>query len=224
MKLVTFQSMEALKTLVNTGVLETDEKKIDLEKYGFSYQWITKQMERRVLEKGNVQFPLWCWVKFKKGICPPKHRGSAVSGFDVKITFHKPEDEVFITDYRRYSFILNNIYIPKSIADQENFQKELDSHGVTSEDLRVVARPDKYGTCRNDTAFLAACQKIGDSFERCITKDSDTLQGCVWRIYLSEVESIELLHDSNYSYGTFNYKRKDGTRFDWVEDFYKLLK
>lgn len=224
MKLVTFQSMEALKTLINTGVLETDENKIDLNKYGFSYHWITRQMEQRVSEKREARFPLWCWVKFKRGICPPKHRGGAVSGFDVKITFHKPESKVFITDYRRYSFILNNTYIPKSIADKESFQKELDSHGITDENIKAVARPDKYSTCRNDTIFLAACQKIRDSFERCITQDSDILQGCVWRIYLSEVESIELLNDPHYSYGTFNYKRKDGTRFDWVEDFYKLLK
>ena len=224
MKLVTFQSMEALKTLVNTGVLETDEKKIDLEKYGFAYYWITKQMEQYVSGKGDASFPLWCWVQFKRGICPPKHRGKAVSGFDVKITFHKRESEVFVTDYRRYSFVLNNTYIPESIDDRDRFQKEMESQGITSEDLKAVARPDNYRDRRNDAAFLVACQKIRDSFERCITKDSDTLQGCVWRIYLEDVESIELLNDPHHTYGTFNYKRKDGTRFDWIEDYYKLLK
>lgn len=223
MKLVTFQTFDALKSLVNRGYLEADAARIDLCKYGFPYEWITEQMARRIEGRGQAEYPLWCWVRFKNGICPPKHKGKAVSGFDVKITFHKPENEVLVTDYRRYSFLLNNTYIPESTADRMAFQKELEAQGITGEDLKAVARPDKYHAHRNDAAFLTACQKIRTSFDRCITRDSDVLQGCVWRIHLAEVESIAFLNDPGYTYGTFNYKRKDGTRFDWIEDYYKLL-
>lgn len=224
MKLITFQSIDALKTLVNTGVLETDSQKINMEKYGFPYYWITTQMEQHVPGKENVTFPLWCWVRFKNGICPPKHRGTPVPGFEVKITFRKPENEVFVTDYRRYSFVLNNLYIPENATDHTAFQKELETQKITAEELKAIVRRDKYSVSRNDATFLAVCKKIQNSFVRCITKDSDVLQGCVWRIHLKDVESIELLNDPTHTYGTFNYKRKDGSRFDWIEDYYRLLK
>ncbi len=224
MKLVTFQSIDALKTLINTGVLETDAKKIDMEKYGFPYCWITEQMEQHIPGRGDANFPLWCWVKFKNGTCPPKHHGTPIPGFDVKITLQKPENEVFITDYRRYSFVLNNTYIPESAVDHIAFQNELEAQKITAEELKAIARHDKHSASRNDTAFLAVCRKIRNSFERCITKDSDVLQGCVWRIYLEDVESIELLNDPQHAYGTFNYRRKDGSRFDWIKDYYRLLK
>ena len=46
----------------------------------------------------------------------------------------------------------------------------------------------------------------------------------MWRINLDEVEKIEILNDNNYRYGSFNYVRSNGKRFDWREDFYKKLK
>ena len=65
---------------------------------------------------------------------------------------------------------------------------------------------------------------IKESFDRCITKDSDILQGCVWRINKSEIEKIEILKDDGYTYGSLNYIRSNGERIDWQEDYYRLLK
>ncbi len=44
MKLVTFQSLEALKDLVNKGYLECKEEYIDLKKSGTAYSWISEKM------------------------------------------------------------------------------------------------------------------------------------------------------------------------------------
>ena len=46
---------------------------------------------------------------------------------------------------------------------------------------------------------MKICNKIKESFDKCITKDSDILQGCVWRINLDEIESIEILQDEIYT-------------------------
>ena len=57
-----------------------------------------------------------------------------------------------------------------------------------------------------------------------MTSESDVLQACVWRINWSEVVNIKILHDDGKCYGSLNYVRDDGKRFDWHEDFYKRLK
>ncbi len=223
MKLVTFQSMEACKDLINKGYLECKEGYIDLKKAGPTYQWVLEKMEENVKKETGVKYPIWCWVKCYNNICPPKHKGEPVEGFDVKITFHKEEKDVFITDFRRYSFLLSNTYIPTSLEDKKIFDEELEKKGITKEELKAYVRPDKFPNHRTDKEFLDVCLKTRKSFDRCITTDSDVLQGCVWRIDMSEVEKIEILQDKTYRYGSLNYIRSNGKRINWQEDFYKKL-
>ena len=223
MKLVTFQSFDALKDLFNKGYLECDESKINKEKNGTTYDWIIEKMNEVVGNEFNVSYPLWCWVKCYNGVCPPKKKGNKISGFDVKIIFNKNEKDVFITDYRRYSFLLNNRYIPESIKDKEEFEKILSKNNITNEELEAYVRLDKYEKHRMDEGYLNVCSKIRESFDRCITNKSNILQGCVWRINLNEIERIEIL-DENYINGSLNYIRSNGKRIDWINEYYKILK
>lgn len=223
MKLVSFQSMEALRKLIDQGYLEADERYINLNKMGHTYEWVVEKMNEYVPHEGNIKFPLWCWVRFKRGICPPKHKDVSAKKSCVKITFEKERKDIFITDYRRYSFLLNNVYIPDSRQDKEQFDNQLVKYGITAEELKAVVRADKYNSHREDKEFLEICRKIRKSFDKCICEESDVLQGCVWRINLDEVLKIEMLKDTDYSYGTFNYVRKNGKRFNWIKDFYDNL-
>ncbi|MCM1542596.1 MAG: DUF3841 domain-containing protein [Blautia sp.] len=202
LKLVTFQSLEAFRDLVSKGYLESSEKYIDLEKYGYAYSWISEKMSGQIRNDTAARYPLWCWVKCHNHICPPKHKGAPVKGFDVKITFDKAEDEVFITDFIRYSFVLNHTYIPDSLADKERFDKKLSGQTQAVSELR---------------------REIEKSFDRCITTNSDILQGCVWRIDLEDIEKLEFLNDKSYRYGSLNYRRSNGKRINWIEAFYKTL-
>lgn len=223
MKLVTFQSLAALKYLINHGELICDEKFIDKTKTAPTYNWLINKMNEQVPNHTTATYPLWCWVKCYNSICPPKHRGPKVEGFDVKITFHKPENDVFITDFRRFSFVLNNIFIPNNQQEKEEFFEKINQLNITLEDLKMFTRPDKYKSHRNDDEYVNICQEIRSSFDRCITNNSDILQGCIWDIKLSEVESIEILKEDGYTYGSLNYKRSNGKRIDWQKDYYKLL-
>lgn len=222
MKLVTFQTIDALKELISKGYLQADESFVNAEKYGTIYDWITEKMTEYIPNKYNCKYPLWCWVKFKNGICPPKHKGKS-NDLKVKITFHKLEQEVFVTDYRRYAFVLNNLFIPDSQKEKEEFEKILKTYNITEEDLKVIIRKDKFKTHRTDKEYLDVCKKIRQSFDKCITRDSNVLQGCIWRIDLSEIDKIEILNDMEYTYGTFNYLRANGKRFDWIEEYYNMV-
>lgn len=195
-KLITFQTIDAVRDLFDKGYLSANEKNIDLNKYGYAYKWITSKMNLYLNNENNVKYPIWCWVKCYNLICPKKVKGSSNGETIVKITFYKDEKDVFITDYIRYSFILNNIYIPKDLEDKEEFDK--------------LNHKDN--------------EKILKSFDRCITKESDILQGCVWRINIDEIDKIEFISDNNYIYRSLNYIRKNNKRINWQEEFYKKLK
>ena len=224
MKLITFQSMDALDYLLTNGYLICDDSKIEKDKYGIPYEFIISKMNERVDNKDNIKYPIWCWVKCYNGICPPKVKCKNDVDFKVKITFHKEEKEVFITDYRRYSFVLNNEYIASSLKERKAFEKELEEKNITREDLKAYVRRDKYKNYRKDKTFKEICDKIKLSFDKCITKDSNILQGCVWKINLDDIEKIEIIKDSEYVYGNLNYIRKNGERMNWIEDYYKRIK
>lgn len=223
MKLVTFQSLGAVEELFEKGYLECNQSKIDLPKVGHTYKWVVEKMDKLVKNQFGVAFPIWCWVKCYNGICPSKRKGKKVQGYDVKITFHKKEKDVFVTDFRRYSFLLNNMYIPDSIEDKNKFDEKLNKYNITKDELKAYVRCDKYNEHRTDNDFLNICSEIRKSFDKCITEDSDVLQGCVWRINLDEIEKIEILKNDGYSYGSINYIRANGKRIDWIEDYYKRL-
>ena len=224
MKLVTFQSFDAVNSLFKNGYLECDENKINLEKYGPVYKWIIGKMNKNIKNPSKVKYPIWCWVKCYNGISPPKRKGKRVKGFDVKITFNKDEKDIFITDFRRYSFLLNNTFIPVNKKEKELFDNKLKKYNITKEDLEAYIRKDKYKLFRTDKEFIEICKEIEKSFERCITKDSDILQGCIWRINYKDIEKIEILNDDGYCYGSLNYLRSNGKSIDWQNDYYKSLK
>ena len=224
MKLVTFQSMDALKFLVNNGYLICNENYINKEKAGSTYEWVIEKMNSYVKNNTKSKYPIWCWVKCYNGLCPPKHKGERVKGFDVKITFNKDENEVFITDFRRYSFLLNNTYIPNSLSDKEKFEDNLAKYDITQDELKAYVRQDKYSGHRNDKEYLEMCKTIRSSFDKCITRNSDVLQGCVWKINLDEIDNIEIIPDDGYRYGSINYIRSNGKRINWIKDLYKKMK
>lgn len=224
MKLITFQTLEALKDLINKGYLECKEEYIDLRKAGVTYSWVLEKMNSQIPARSHAKYPIWCWVKCYNGIYPPKRKGEPIDGFSVKITFSKPKENVFITDFRRYSFLLNNVYIPDSLADKEMFDRKLEKYHITKDDLKAYVRRDIFDYHRTDNEYLEICQEIRKSFDKCITMDSNILQGCVWRISLDEIENIDFLNDKSYRYGSVNYIRSNGKRMNWIEDFYKTLK
>lgn len=44
MKLITFQSLDAVKDLFKKGYIECDKTRVNLDKMGKTYEWITKKM------------------------------------------------------------------------------------------------------------------------------------------------------------------------------------
>lgn len=224
MKLVTFQSYEALKDLINKGYLECDPSKIDLKKYGMTYEWLVQKMNERIPNAHGTSYPIWCWVKCYNTICPPKVKGEKVKGFDVKITFNKDIADVFITDFRRYSFLLNNMYIPDSIGDKIAFENMLKEKNITMDDLKAYARHDLDSEFKRNSSFEKICSEIRTSFDKCITEDSNILQGCVWRVNIEDIEKIEILKDDGHMYGSLNYVRQSGERINWIQDYYRRLK
>ena len=63
MKLVTFQSIQAVQDLLKKGYLECNEEKINMQKMGYVYDWIIEKMNQKTKNPHNTKYPLWPTIR-----------------------------------------------------------------------------------------------------------------------------------------------------------------
>ena len=219
MRLVTFQTRKAFDILQREGILITDTTHIDLQKYGIPYDWMVSAMKKKkILPIHGESYPLWAWVKCGSSIAPKKKKNkNGVIQDKVKITFEKPDNEVLVSDYMAYSFLLSGHIVPKNQNEYAHFLKQMTEKGITLEDLKKFVR-------HQETKVNIPIDEIQKTWSRIFHLKSYVHQACLWNIRLEEVKKAEILDDSNYLYGALNTKRKDDSRPDWKQAYLKFLK
>lgn len=220
MKLVTFQTREALNILQNTGVLTAEISYIDIKKYGVPYNWMTNEMKNKnILPQHQEQYPLWAWAKCGASIAPRKRKNTTGEIQDaVKIIFEKSDKDVLLSDYMAYSFLLSGHIVPRTPQEYKNFLDEMKQQNISLEELKnfVRSQPVKQDTVKQFS-------KIEKTWKRIFNLKSGVYQACVWDIKMSEVLKIEILDNTNYIYGAMNTKHLDGSRPDWKKKYLQFL-
>ena len=219
MKLVTFQTKEALSVLQKRGVLIANQLYMDVQKYTVPYSWMVGEMNKKnICPQNGEKYPIWAWAKCGALNAPRKRKnyfGTQQKKL-IKITFEKPDNEVLLSDYMAYSFILSGHIIPQTKEEYQKFLQKM------SNSLPALKEFVKQGESGKVVARLFP--KIERTWPRMFDLKSNVWQACVWNIKKSEVIKIEVLNDPKYLFGSMNPKRKDGTRPDWKKSYLKFLK
>ncbi|MDY6408107.1 MAG: DUF3841 domain-containing protein [Pseudomonadota bacterium] len=219
MKLVTFQTPKALSILQKTGILIADTSYIDMKKSAVPYNWIVQEMNKKKIRSQNGErYPIWAWAKCGAFSAPRKRKNYFETQQKklIKITFEKPDNEVLLSDYMAYSFVLSGHIIPKT---KEEYRKFLQKNEFSLSALKGFVRQDE-----NGKTVAKLFPKIEKTWPRMFHLKSNIWQACVWNIKLSEVIKIEVLNDQKYLFGSMNPKRKNGTRPNWKKSYLKFLK
>ena len=197
MKLVTIQTKSAYDKLVSQGYLITDTSFVNTQKYGVPYRYIVENM-KGISNTYSADYPLWAWVQYGKFTSPPKNK---LLGFFpkeddivVRITFEKRDEDVLVSDYVKYHFLLTNEYLPIDIADKNRFEKDMIDRSVSKEDLMAYVRRDKYDSFRLDDDFNTINSRIRDSHKRIFSPLGEYRQGTVWSIEKNEVKKVEFIY------------------------------
>jgi len=224
MKLITFQSIEAFNEFQKTGILHSmPQQHIDLKKYGIPYDFIISKMKQKIPRQTGEEYPVWAWAKYG-GLAAPKkqiNKTGKIQSPKVKITFFKPDNQVLVSDYMAYSFILNGQIIPHSKEEYKFFLNILNTHGISLDHLKNFIRQKNP---ENTEKIEAIFPKIKASWNRVFQLKSDIHQACVWCIRHNEVEKVEFCNDSKFLYGAVNFPRADGKRPDWKKKYLKFIR
>ncbi|PFJ33196.1 DUF3841 domain-containing protein [Bacillus thuringiensis] len=112
----TNQTIEAYRELEKNGYLKGDKKFIYLD-FLPSYQWMVEQMDKRINNNGS--FPIWLW-KEKPDLNEEGHFPKGTKS--VCLTVEIPDDNVLLSDFDTWHYILNTWFLPLSEEEDDLFE------------------------------------------------------------------------------------------------------
>lgn len=129
----TFQPLEILKELEETGSFICDEKRsthLKESNFRIAYEWLNEQMISSIGKKPkNVKYPIWAWYLLDSTNTQPK--ACHFSLYDPEEDLSKvcleleiPLKQVILTDYNAWHNVLNKVYYSTLIGDE--WEKEMD--------------------------------------------------------------------------------------------------
>ncbi len=124
MRLWTVQPKEVLDIINETGVFRcTQEKSANGEDFKDAYVWMMQQMhEKGIKRPEGVDLPIWAWhTHYWKHQKPDlRYIGLGNPGEESYcIEIEIPDDQVLLSDFDAWHFVLNNSYLHMELTDEE---------------------------------------------------------------------------------------------------------
>jgi hypothetical protein len=172
MILWTIQHANAWSRAEQRGSLRADGRRV-WRVFRESYAWMAREMERRVGPAPVcVSYPVWAWLQWESAAAPrPDLRATAhlpAGTAGLRIEFESNANEVLLSDFDLWHFVLNSWYLPRSASAR-----------------------DRYAL----TAKQRSWQRIFDlSFTAhgvAVPRQRKSIQGVIWQVPLESVRSVK---------------------------------
>lgn len=134
MKLWTIQPIEFYNTLIKKGTI-TGNRDFICQDFDDSYRWMVQQMEQKLSPRTNsTHYPIWAWYQYhskEKPIPDLRHSGLLEKGTKgVRIEIEKPTNEVLLSDFNLWHYVLNYWYIADNKGKDKVFDELLKSNNI----------------------------------------------------------------------------------------------
>lgn len=189
MILWTIQRVEAWKKLNKDGVLSGCQQYVEpyfLE----AYQWLIEQMKTRIGPQLQPDaFPIWAWYQWEGQRKKPDLRSSGhlpKGEWGVRIEFEAGAQQVLLSDFDLWHYVLNYWYLPKSLAEGELLEAELEDHGLSFYESKPL--PD----INYHRQIVESWQRIFDLdwYAEGITDERKSIQATLWELRLDNVRDV----------------------------------
>ena len=104
--------------------------------YIAAYVWMARQMERRltVPRPSRDAMPVWAWWQWWGDRRRPDLRASGYlpkGAQGIRVELRVKDDQVLLSDFELWHYVLNYWYLPKTEKDGEAFEKQLTRAGLS---------------------------------------------------------------------------------------------
>lgn len=143
------------------------------------YRWYTAGCRRYMDIPKEATLPIW--LALTESARLPAAPGT------VSLTLDIPEDQLFIVDYDKWGYRVNNWYVPNDPEDERRHDEELKNYGIVNEAMLTMdGRGNFYPMLR---------QQIIRSWDRIFTTpsaDDEHNVGTCWIIRREWVKEVEI--------------------------------
>ena len=190
MRLVTYQSKEAVKRLLKEGYLIMEKDKRDFthihrfddhdysaHSFTYAYNYIIDRMNKLLppKEDPNCYYPLWAWYRVNGRRKPTKFLDNMHKG-NVRIIFEIDDNKVLLSDFDMFSYILSGgLYFKKN---PESFEEEMD-----------IFLPNDSDYFDNLDQMLEINHKEDGPYY--MSNRHNTIQATFWKLNLKDVVEIK---------------------------------
>lgn len=181
----TRQVPQVLDELERTGVYRVREEYVRLKNdtmtdyYLELYRWLTYSCRSCIKIPEDADLPVW--LSLTEGT-----RLGAVEGA-IALELEVPADELFILDYNKWGYRVNDWYVPLDAEDERKHNEELKSQGISNEAMLIMSDKGNF--------YPAMKQKIIRSWRRVIedgpNEDPEQNVGVVWELRREWVKGVE---------------------------------
>lgn len=128
------QSYEVYKQLFTKKIYTCDpsksvnlinERQLNSHDFKNAYSWIAEQMARKIgSPPKGVKFPVWVWYKQNYAHRHPDFRSYWEYDEQVCLELNIPEEQLLLSDFDNWHFVLNNLYLNDAESYEEWSEKD----------------------------------------------------------------------------------------------------
>jgi hypothetical protein len=118
------QPKEIYDSIMETGEFITDINKSDNLDFRRSYLWMAEKMNEKIANPRHVEFPIWAWYRWARKEKRPNlnynlfgYTGNTKE--HCLLTLEIPDEDVVLSDYEAWHYVLNNTYFDNSKSESE---------------------------------------------------------------------------------------------------------
>ncbi len=182
-KLWTRQDKSILNDLEEKGVYRVKKEYIDKKMDTISdfyfkiYDWYTKKASEIVPKPKGVEYPIWLSTTSDVMLQPTK--GTVILEVEVD------EDLVIITDFEKWGYVANWMYLPLNEDDEKKHDKELRKYGIGDETALIMGDKGNFYPLLKDKIIKSWDRLFDNSY-----KLSDSTQGTIWELKKEWITNI----------------------------------
>ena len=144
------------------------------------YRWLTECCRPQVpAMPAHAKFPVWL------ALTEAQRLGAATD--TISLTLEIPRDALFIVDYDKWGYRVNDWYVPKDAADEAAHNEELERLGISNEAMLIMTDKGNFYPAMK-TKIIRSWQRILDG----PNENMDNNVGCVWEIKREWVREVEV--------------------------------
>ena len=143
------------------------------------YRWLTESCRPLVPSMpAEAKVPVWL------ALTEAQRLGEAEN--TISLTLEVPRDALFIIDYDKWGYRVNDWYVPRDAADEAAHNEELERLGIANEAMLIITDKGNY--------YPAMKSKIVRSWQRVLegpNQNMDNNVGVIWEIKREWVKDVE---------------------------------